>query len=383
MKRFLLLFTTTFLLLGCRKDDSTTITPPPPGPEVVKTGDFAVFSMPLIKDRVAFSTVAEGRESKPGAGDNPKLTLTDSGFGHPSIINIPEGFQGYKFWCAMTPYFGIVMQQPDYMAYENPHIFYSNDGVNWQQPTDVNPIDTPISHIYNPYWSDVNLVYDNNKLYLYYRGNSLPPGFFGDKKIHHRAVVVRSSSNGVDWTDRKLLYSSAITKGIDAKSLIVSPAFVKNSESEWLCYDIVYSTTDNPIPSGGNQSQAFLMRRKGNAPDGTFEDYSSDKVCSFVNRPWGPDYDPWHIDMVKYDNTYFLLVCAGAVGKSHGDALYLAYSKDGISFKVIETPLFDKDTYKSTIVPISFDKDQVKFKLYRSVKTKGTIELYDLTLHKL
>jgi len=377
MKKTIFIF--LLIIISCSRNTDNNITPP-----VVKKGEFSIDTISLQNNKIIFKSFAEGRESKQGLRDGPKIALTDNGYTHPSILYLPKGFGGYKYWCAMSPYFGVIFQQSDYIQYENPHIFRSNDGVKWEEPIDgLNPLDVPIVHSYNPYWSDPNLLYENNKLYLYYRGNSLPPGTFGDKKIHHRAVVVRSSDDGVNWSDRKLLFSTVTAKGIDVNSLIVSPAFVKNSESEWLCYDIVYSTTNNPIPSGGNQTTAFLMRRKGNAPDGTFEDYSSDKVCSFVNRPWGLDYDPWHIDMVKYDNAYFLLVCAGLIGKSHGDALYLAYSKDGISFKVIDKPLFDKDTYKSTIVPISFDKDQVKFKLYRSVKSKGTIELYDLILHKI
>ena len=150
-----------------------------------------------------------------------------------------------------------------------------------------------------------------------------------------------------------------------------------------MCIRDRYSTTTNPINSAGNQTTGFVMRRTDSSPTGNFGDYSENNICKFSNRPWGIENDPWHIDVCKYDSNFFMLICAGLVGKSNGDAIYLAYSKDGINFKVIEKPLFASDTYKSALVPISSDKDQVKFKLYRSVKTKGTIELYDLTLHKL
>ena len=383
MKKFLLLFTITFLLLGCRKDDSIPITPPPPGPEVTKTGDFAVFSMPLKNEKINFNTVAFGRESKLNLKDYPKVSLTDNGYGHPSIIYAPDGFAGYKYWCALTPYFSVIFQQADYMAYENPHIFMSNDGVNWEEPSSkTNPLDVAWPGPIISYWSDPNLLLNDGKLYLYYRGNAFPSAYYGDRVYHHRAVVARETSDGINWSNRKLLYSTTTSKGLDRESMIVSPAFVKDND-KFVCYDVVYSTTTNPINSAGNQTTGFVMRRTDSSPTGNFGDYSENNICKFSNRPWGIENDPWHIDVCKYDSNFFMLICAGLVGKSNGDAIYLAYSKDGINFKVIEKPLFASDTYKSALVPISSDKDQVKFKLYRSVKTKGTIELYDLTLNKL
>ena len=74
------------------------------------------------------------------------------------------------------------------------------------------------------------------------------------------------------------------------------------------------------------------------------------------------------------DPPFEIIPRVGLVGVSHGEALYLAYSEDGFSFKVIDQSLFENDTYKSSLIPISGDSNKINFKLYRSVKSSGKIE---------
>lgn len=380
MNNFFLLLI-LFLILGCRNDNITKSITPPVNIEV-KTGNFDFGKLTLVSDGLKFETMALGRETFKGANDAPKLKLVDEGLAHPSVLYIPEGFGGYKFWCALTPYFGVVMKYPDPAQYENPHIFFSNDGMNWSESVNRNPIDLPYPlKSAGPYWSDVNLAYDNGELYLYYRGTAFPKNYFGDNLYHNRSVVVKTSQDGENWSEKRLLYSSTLTKNVDLNSLMVSPSFLKDLTT-WCCYDVVYSTKNNPIEPQKNQSQGFVMRRIDDSPTGNFGDYSKENICNFLNRPWGETYDPWHLEVVKYDDTFFMLLNVGLVSVSHGDALYLAYSKDGINFRVINQPLFEKNTYKSSLSPISSNSEKVNFKLYRSVKSTGKIELYDFSINK-
>lgn len=374
MKKYLLLFIIYSLLFSCRIEEKKINQ---------KIGNLEITSLDLLNDKILFRTIAYGRESKAGAGDRQQITLTDNGFGHPSIIYTSSGFSGYKYWCALTPYFGVIAKQADWTAFENPHVFCSNDGVNWTEPSSIhNPLDLPNPPIpYLNYWSDVNLLLSKNKLYLYYRGNGFPRYYYGDSFNHYRATVVKESADGKNWSNRKLLFSTK-TNGVDDNSIIASPAFIEDNDG-YTCYDIVYSTTDHPIQPSGNQTTGFVMRRTDTAADGKFGDYSPEKICKFENRPWGEGNDPWHIDVCKYDGTYYMLVCAGLVGKSNGDSIYLAYSKDGVNFKVFNNAIFTNDTYKSALVPISSNADEVKFSLYRSVKSTGTIQLYQLSLRKV
>lgn len=58
--------------------------------------------------------------------------------------------------------------------------------------------------------------------------------------------MVKTSQDGENWSEKKLLYSSTLTKNVDLNSLMVSPSFLKDLTT-WCCYDVVYSTKNNPI----------------------------------------------------------------------------------------------------------------------------------------
>lgn len=370
------------MILSC--DDSNMTGEHKTEPIALPKTNVEFFSMELEKEKLTFNTVAVGRESYFGANDGPTLQLSTSGIAHPSIIYIPQGVNGYKYWCAMTPHFGIIAQQNDGDAYENPHILCSKDGLNWVEPNGIkNPIDKAIKGPYHNYWSDTNLVYFNNTFYLYYRGCGFPKNFFGDNNLYLRATVVKQSNNGIDWSNRKLLYASnKITPGIDDASIIASPSFIED-KGKWYCYDVVYSTVKNPYPPQGNQTTAFVFRREDTVPDGTFGTYSAENICSFDSRPWGETFDPWHIEVVKYDNKFFMLINAGLIGVSNGQSLWLAYSSDGKNFKVLPNPLFKENTYKSSLLPISTNDKFNTFMLYQSDKRDGSINAYKLTLKKI
>ena len=66
---------------------------------------------------------------------------------HPSVIYIPEGWNGYKYWMAETPYplgeDGDWKGLPPYRErWENPCVHVSKDGIHWNDFEDSqNPID--------------------------------------------------------------------------------------------------------------------------------------------------------------------------------------------------------------------------------------------------
>ena len=84
-----------------------------------------------------------------------KLPFSDGSYQgvHPSAIYFPYGWAGYKFWMLVTGYLGGDNNT------ENPHIFASQDGIQWIVPDGItNPIEPiPVSPICN---MDPELVYD-------------------------------------------------------------------------------------------------------------------------------------------------------------------------------------------------------------------------------
>jgi hypothetical protein len=372
-------FIVVFLIVSCSSEnlEKNAITAPIP-----KTGKLVFKSLELVKEKLVFHTYAIGRETVKGSNNGPRIELTNKGLAHPSVIYIPQGIDGYSYWCALTPYFGPINLQKDNNAFENPHIFCSIDGLNWKEPDDINnPIDNSVLP-YGNYWSDTNLLYYNGKLHLYYRGNYFDKNFFGTNMMYYRSVVERNSTNGREWSERKLLYASnSFVNGIDNNSVIASPSFIVEND-HFYCYDVVLSTKDNPYLSIGNQTSTFVFRREDNQPDGTFGAYSSDKICTFDSRPWGETDDPWHIEVVKHEETYFMLINSGLIGSSFANSLWLAYSQDGKNFKVLPTALFRYSTYKSSILPISSDADNISFMIYQSDTSDGSINAYQLALKK-
>ncbi len=61
---------------------------------------------------------------------------------HPSVISFPEKWNGYKYWMGITAY-----PKGD-ATYENPHVFKSNDLIEWI-PDESNPLDEPKSEKFN------------------------------------------------------------------------------------------------------------------------------------------------------------------------------------------------------------------------------------------
>lgn len=115
--------------------------------------------------------------------DFPKVHNLTGGT-HPSVKFFPDGFSGFKYWMAYTPY-------PD-KNYENPTIVCSNNGYDWQTPSGlINPIDNKPSNGYN---SDTELVWNGNILYCYWRT------YYYEKDEN---VLYRMESNdGIVWENK-------------------------------------------------------------------------------------------------------------------------------------------------------------------------------------
>jgi len=129
---------------------------------------------------------------------------------HPSVVYTPEKWNGYYYWMAATPY----ASSND--AYEDPIILASNDGLAWEVPAGLtNPLDDrPGGTQYN---SDTHLVFGpNNVLYVFWRYLDTSGASSGSEE----KIYVRTSTNGVTWTTKQLVYQSDQTV-----RRILSPSF--------------------------------------------------------------------------------------------------------------------------------------------------------------
>lgn len=247
---------------------------------------------------------------------------------HPSVLYFANGWNGYKYWMAHTPYPG------GDEAHEDPNIVVSDDGENWQVPEGLtNPIaDAPGKP--GPHNSDTQLVMGpDGAMWMTYRMVDRPNGDLT------RIFEVRST-NGVDWSDPVEIWTA---KPGTSEAGFLSQALVWTGTT-WRLYGIrnavsgknrlaYYETTDeNPTAAS---SWALVD-------------------CSIPGAGYGRNF--WHVDVLIYDGEYLgIMQDMSRVGLD-GD-IYFMRSADGQTWERSMTPLVDKignrhtAIYKTGFVP--------------------------------
>lgn len=291
-----------------------------------------------IKDRLSSS------ENKAplwawAAPRGPQLNLpTHEGSGqatHPSVLYFENGWHGWKYWMAMTPYPGSDEGE------EDPNVVVSNDGWTWQAPKGLkNPIDDQEGKP-NPHNSDTQLVMaPSGEMYLTWRMVDRPNG------KTNRIYLVKSI-DGVHWSEKEEIWSG--------EPQFMSQALIWTGEN-WRLYGI--------------ENRAGVPNRI------IFYESSDLKAWS---APRYPSVDPylqsnerwWHIDLQRYDGEYFGLVHIIPSNTVQKGNLYLMRSKDGINWKRSDTPIISHEEsgypnlYKSALVPHG-SGDNLYFELYYS-----------------
>lgn len=229
-----------------------------------------------------------------GSAPQSFLTLvTPDGGGnvtHPSVLFFPEGWNGFKYWMAATPYNGNDDQ------IENPCLWQSQDGIIWQVPVGLsNPLDpAPGSSV--GYNSDTQLVIGpDNKLYLFWRTFAT-----------HEYIYVRTSSDGVTWTPKQLVWQNDETMHRP-----VSPAIFWDGY-QWVLYAVDIVTTTYTC-----------IRSTAPAATGPWA------TPTAIALPMDSGRMPWHLDGHFINGEVHLLVVEGDSG---GGGLYLFTSGDGVNF---------------------------------------------------
>ncbi|MDI6049231.1 hypothetical protein QLS31_05270 [Flavobacterium sp. XS2P24] len=306
---------------------------------------------------LGFPSIAVGDVVVNGNTRN-KISLTNSGWTHPSVLYFETAWNGYHYWCAITPYPNSDPQ------YENPHIFCSNDGITWNEPINiVNPINySPIGLAYS---SDVNLMFNDGSLYCYWRDNGI-----SINGLNSRALMVKKSSDGVNWTPKELVASWS--SGID----VIAPSIVKN-EKKYYCYGVCVSEA----LSGSYYTQYCIRRAVSENELGfTIDRNKGYDLINIEGRPWGIKQEPWHTDVQKIGNVWLMLVTTTDNGQYGANgALFMGYSLDGKNFSFNNKPICNSiGTYKSGFVP-TYDRQnkRIKIQLWRAQVANNWQVFYD------
>ena len=235
---------------------------------------------------------------------------------HPKVLYFKDGFGGYKFWMAYTPY----PNGAD--AEENPCIACSNDMINWKAPDGVqNPLDVGTSV---NYMSDTHLVYNNNtkELEIWYR-----------QVLNGERIYRRTSTDGVIWKEREQL--QYFNSGLITNALSPTVIFEDDKYKIWVA-------TGHP-----NGIVKYYESLDG---------YNWEFIAS-------TNLIAWHLDIIKTDVGYEAIISDSQPGST------ISYSKsvDGITWT---------DKEQLLISPIGDKWDSSR--LYRAsfIKNNGTYYVY-------
>ena len=247
---------------------------------------------------------------------------------HPKVLYFKEGFGGHRFWMSYTPF-------PWYIdCYENPCIAYSEDGFTW-----TNIEGNPIADAHgNGYYSDAHLVYreDTNAIECWYRyvGNYKKPPV-------DEVIFRRKSEDGIHWSEAEKLFGNYSGKYVH----FLSPSVIWSDGA----YDIWSVNKDND----------FRIEYHRYTEDGTLTKIR-DYQLEFRVEGSDTQYKPWHLDVIKENGKYILLVMCKELlgtGPRRWD-LFISKSEDNIHYSVPELVLhgtkngWDTQIYRSSMVNV-------------------------------
>lgn len=234
---------------------------------------------------------------------------------HPSVQFFWDGWNGYKYWMAFTPYTST--------ANENPSIVASNNGIDWVEPQGItNPI-APAPGLPN-YNSDPELVKVGTALRCYWReyndsGNNI--------------LWYKESSDGIEW-------GTAVQCSFTTYHEFLSPCIIKRS-SDWIMW-----------VGGFNEVGKYFTSN-----DGVSWTYKGD-----LSSNLHPKTTFWH-PFVWSSPLGYEMVCnlssPDKQGYVNNDTdLYYGTSADGVVWEMDTVPLVHREVdvyarrvYRSSVVP--------------------------------
>lgn len=217
---------------------------------------------------------------------------------HPSVVYIPNGWNGFRYWMAHTPFpFGAG-------DHENPHIVASHDGINWVYPEGIsNPI---FPQPQRGYYSDVDLLYhpEEDRLYLFWR--------YVEASYTNEMILVSHSDDGVTWSKEVITFK-------DTK-IMLSPSFVFDGSK----FHMWYAASDDILKPVTGET-ITIRYRESKTPFGPWSEATDTNMKGLFLR--NNDVGAWHIDVNKYADEYHMLI------NSNNYDLYMATSRDMINWE--------------------------------------------------
>ena len=258
---------------------------------------------------------------------------------HPSVLYFEEGWAGHQYWMAQSPF---PLRPPKYRdSYENPCIYYSDDGVHFTT-IDDNPIDklTEEQLAGKCYFSDPQLVMRDGVLECFYRFSRYKDG------VQYNHLYKKQSTDGIHWGEREVvIILDDETKQIWGDN-IISQSIIWSPENGYECWYV-------------DKSNWYQDRHLRYISSNDGKQWNQSVVCALI----GIDTIPWHLHVDKDGDMYRMIMY-----DMSRDCLDLYLSKDKTNY------IFQKVIWK----PSRRVGDFYSNGLYRScwVKAKNHYNIY-------
>ncbi|WP_293770639.1 hypothetical protein [uncultured Corynebacterium sp.] len=285
-----------------------------------------------LKRLVAADTTGNTALGWIAPGGPQLVTPTHDGSGqatHPSVVYDENGWNGYKYWMAMTPY------PANNEAHEDPNILASNDGTTWVVPEGLtNPIDDQLGKP-NPHNSDAQLQFGpDGNLVLTWRKVD---------RLHHKKnkIYVATSSDGVHWSEPVQIWEGDRNT---ENSVLLSQALIWTG-SQWRLYGVQYHDDHNDLVYWESKTNDLAINN-WNGP-----------IINEVTPAADADRRFWHVDVQRYGDEYLGLMMDAPLQATTDGNLYFIRSTDGLHWDRSPVPLIAHadagyaNLYKSTFVP--------------------------------
>ncbi len=265
--------------------------------------------------------------------DNPLLIPTyiddNDETCHPDVLFFADGWNGWRYWMSHTPY------PNTNVAYENPSIVVSNDGLTWIEPEGIS---NPIADVYqgtdmnNNYNSDSHLFMspDQTTMHLIWRRKN---GW------NNELTYMKSSTDGINWSATSTVLSVYATTP-ELNESILSPCMLHNGKGY-----VIWTVNTKVTP------RSIYMRYKP-----TLDMPWSEPILTDIGD--FPDgYRVWHMDIEYIDGYYHMLASVGISTTQEGRVLYLGKSLDGVHWTFSSQPVmigqqgnWDARIYRSAFI---------------------------------
>lgn len=193
---------------------------------------------------------------------------------HPSLLYFENGYKGYKYWLAFTPY------DNNSVDLEIPSIRVSNDGINFSKITNgLDPILEYIPKQYpSKYYSDPFLFYDDGKIELWYRL------CIEDKKLNRleEYIYVTSTQNGCEWST-PLLVLNNITSCLSLSIVKINNIYIMY----FFTTDYrMYTMESNDKINWYNKKEVIVKGFQGKFWHGEVKKYNNELILLFMTRDY-------------------------------------------------------------------------------------------------